>query len=337
MNRFVTALCIVCTGALLSTLFTNDIHGDDREAAVTFGSLLDEMTDLAGLAKRPGPPYHTVQFSSYDRRSVSPDEENWYANSDGFGREPIPAFAKVLREPEANGPGLYLVAQVDSPGAVVRTWAARNAMAGILRVYLDGATAPFFEGPAYDFLGRKSSSLMRQAGVDLDCGDAFAQQDTDYLPLPFAKSLRVTWEGRLDELHFYHLQVRIYGKDTPVRTFGAKRDFAEFRDQLERTVRRLIQPTSIPGGERFEVRATLEPDQTWDWVTTKPGPGAVSKLTFRVLSKDVDAALRGTLLRVTFDGASQPQVDCPVGDFSVRGPESTLSTVYPSPWRRTAR
>lgn len=39
------------------------------------GSLLEEMADLARLARLPDPPYRTVQFSSYDRpwyRSLFP-------------------------------------------------------------------------------------------------------------------------------------------------------------------------------------------------------------------------------------------------------------------------
>ena len=93
-----------------------------RGGTVTFGTLLGEMTDLAGLARLPDPQFSTVQFSSYDRRSVSPDSAGWFSNSDGFGREPIPGFLQVLRAPAGENPGEYLLAEVTGPGAVVRTW-----------------------------------------------------------------------------------------------------------------------------------------------------------------------------------------------------------------------
>jgi hypothetical protein len=50
---------------------------------VTTRSLLAEMTDLAGLAEYPDPPFTCKQFSSYDRASQTPDDyEAWFANVD---------------------------------------------------------------------------------------------------------------------------------------------------------------------------------------------------------------------------------------------------------------
>jgi hypothetical protein len=85
---------------------------------ITTGSLFEEMVDLAGLASFPDPHFRTVQFSSYDRRSRLPGGPDWFANSDGFGGEPIPNFEKVLKEPDQTGMGEYLIADLDGPGAV---------------------------------------------------------------------------------------------------------------------------------------------------------------------------------------------------------------------------
>ena len=76
---------------------------------VTTGSLYEEMIDMVGLAEFPEPAYETVQFSSYDRRSNLPGGGDWFANSDGFGNEPIPGFEAVLREPGEDGIGEYLM------------------------------------------------------------------------------------------------------------------------------------------------------------------------------------------------------------------------------------
>jgi hypothetical protein len=72
---------------------------------ITTGTLLREMADLERLARWPDPVYRTVQFSSYDRRSTTPEAPGWFSNADGFGREPIPGFLKVLREPDNTGLG----------------------------------------------------------------------------------------------------------------------------------------------------------------------------------------------------------------------------------------
>ena len=173
---------------------------------IDFGRLLHEMYDLSGLARWPDSEYTTVQYSSYDRHSVSPDAEGWYNNSDGFGRETIPAFQAVLQEPNEGGIGLYLIADVKGPGAVVRGWSA--GMDGELKAYLDGSDTPFFEGSGYDFMARKSVSLLKGANSQSGYEDAFCQQDADYMPIPFAKSFRVTWQGNIQRLHFYHLEIR---------------------------------------------------------------------------------------------------------------------------------
>src|SRR5947207_8771811 len=52
---------------------------------VTLENLLRQMTDLSLQAEFPDPPYVTRQFSSYDRMSEAPGDENWFANYDrGF-------------------------------------------------------------------------------------------------------------------------------------------------------------------------------------------------------------------------------------------------------------
>jgi hypothetical protein len=290
----------------------------EAQDAITTGTLLEEMSDLARLARWPEPAYRTVQFSSYDRRSTTSESPGWFSNADGFGREPIPNFAAVLRKPDEKGVGLYLVAHVKGPGAITRGWSA--GMGGTWRVYLDGSASPIWEGPAYDFLARRSGHYLKRAGVDLDAGDAFSQQDADYLPIPFARELKVTWEGRVGELHFYHLQVRIYDKGAAVRTFDPERDLRDFEQQLRAAVAALTRPASRPEGETSRLAATLEPQGDWSWSPERQGPGAVTELRIRLRAKELEEALRGVRLRISFDGAGRFQVEAPAGDFFGSGP-----------------
>src|SRR5438132_9427800 len=71
----VAALGLVLTG--------NPVYAAGK---VTLESLLKQMTDLSLLAEYPDPPFVAKQFSSYERRSVSPkDADGWFANDDhGF-------------------------------------------------------------------------------------------------------------------------------------------------------------------------------------------------------------------------------------------------------------
>jgi hypothetical protein len=308
-------LALVC---LLPSTFA----GEPDATGVTTGSLLEEMADLGRLARWPEPAYRTVQFSSYDRRSTTSEAPGWFSNADGFGREPIPGFLKVLREPRDGQAGLYLLAEVDGPGAIARGWSA--GMGGVLRVYLDPADGNqgvlVWEGEAYDFLARRSAQYLKAAGLDLNAGDAFSQEDADYLPLPFARGLRVTWEGKLGELHFYHLQVRRYAQGTPVRTFDPKRDLKEYEARLRGAVAALTKPAAAGLGEAVKLAGALEPGRNWTWSPASTGPGAIRELKLRLDAEKLHVALRGCLLRIACDGSQRPQVEAPVGDFFASGP-----------------
>src|SRR5436190_1225988 len=95
---------------------------------ITTNSLLHEMTDLAALADRPAIPYKTVQFSSYDRKSVASGQDGWFANED---------FGEYLREEHLDGRTEHVMADINGPGAVVRLWSANPN--GTIRFYFDGA------------------------------------------------------------------------------------------------------------------------------------------------------------------------------------------------------
>jgi hypothetical protein len=298
---------------------------------VTTGTLLQEMWDLESLARWPDPSYRTVQFSSYDRRSTTSEAPGWFSNADGFGGEPIPGFLKVLRAAREGQDGLYLLAEANGPGAIVRGWSA--GMDGVLRVYLDPSASAdgnlIYEGPAAEFLVHRSSHYLKLANIDLDPGNAFTQEDADYLPIPFRNGLKITWEGKLNELHFYHLQVRLYSDGTPVSTFDPRADLKTFETQARAAASGLRQPARAVPGNPIKLEASIEPGRGWVWAPTNIGPAAIRELRLRILGDHTDAALRGCLLRISFDGSQRPQVEAPVGDFFASGPGVNPFTSLP--------
>jgi hypothetical protein len=327
------------------------------EKAITTGTLLGEMKDLAALARFPNPGYRNVQFSSYDRRSTTPEAPGWFSNADGFGGEPIAGFMKTFRKPQKGQPGLYLVADVRGPGAIVRGWSA--GMAGVLRVYLNSKECNenplggqlIYEGPAYEFLARRSTHFLKEAGDELDAKNAFIQQDADYLPIPFANGLTVTWEGTLNELHFYHLQVREYPQGTTVQTFDPKKDLKEFEPQLRAAVAGLTNPTDDEKNSAAPLAAKIAPGGNYRNIIEMTDSSAITELTLKVRAEKLDEALRGCLLKIAFDGSQRPQVESPLGDFFASGPginpfsslpftvaaDGTLTCRFVMPFRKTAR
>lgn len=283
---------------------------------VTTGSLYAEMIDLAGLTRFPAPAYHTVQFSSTDRRSDLPGGPNWFANDDGFGGEPIPAFEAVLRPPGADSVGQYLVADVEGPGAIVRLWTA--AIEGTVQMFVDGQDTPVWSGSADDFFHRPLDAYPQVAGLDrARLGRTLYQRDAAYAPLPFARHLRVVWTGNIHRVHFYHLEVRRYAAGTSVATFRPE-DLATYRETINRVIATLADPDAAPplpgAGEARPFAVILRPGEAAEALRFD-GSGAIERLELKADAPDRDLALRQTVLHIVFDGYPWAQVQAPLGDF----------------------
>jgi hypothetical protein len=222
----------------------------------------------------------------------------------------------VLREPDAKGIGEYLIAECNGPGAIVRLWTA--AISGTVRVTIDGVEPAAFEGSADDFFRRPYDRFPQKSGLDKErFGNTIYQRDASYAPIPFAKSLRVTWTGSIREIHFYHLQVRLYDAGTPVTSFSPK-DLETYRDTIDKVTLALFDPDknlaarSQQSPQPFD--EMLAPSERKTLVRFD-GPGAVERLSVQLTAKNLDLALRQTVLYISFDGYPWGQVQSPVGDF----------------------
>ena len=207
---------------------------------ITTGSLVQEMTDLRRLADFPSPAYKTVQFSSYDHRSVLPGGPEWFANSDGFGKEPVPNFEAVLKPPAGDKPGEYLICDVAGPGAIVRTWTA--AIKGTIRLWLDDAGTPVYDGSAQEFMLCPYATYAKEAGIERDVLEGtFAQRNAGYCPIPFVKRCRMIWVGNHRDIHFYQVQIRSYEPDAEVVAFKPG-DLTRYGKAIRQAARVLASP-----------------------------------------------------------------------------------------------
>jgi hypothetical protein len=279
---------------------------------ITTGTLLKEMTDLKNLAESPMPYYHTVQFSSYDRRSTFPDAPGWFENSDGFGGEPIPGFEKVLREPDNKGIGEYLICDEEGPGAIVRLWTAD--INGNIRMYLDGQPEPVYNGSALDFFTKTYHALSPKTTVDLN--GSFTQNMAGYYPIPFAGSCKIIWEGDIENLHFYHIDIRLYDKGARVITFKPA-DITKFSEEIKNAKKILVDPDSRVVSANVETMlyaAILKSGEEKE-ILNIAGSKGICYFEMKINDHDLETALRQTVLRISFDGASDSQIQSPVGDF----------------------
>jgi hypothetical protein len=262
---------------------------------ISTSALLDDMTNLAGLAQFPDPAYTTRQFSSYDRRSKTPTQpaDDWFANDD---------CGHYLREEQHAGRNEFVMMDAQGPGAIVRIWSANPA--GTLRVYLDGGEQPVIEAPMQVLLGGRFPGLPQPLAGEYSKGWNL------YLPIPYARSCKVTSDkGGF----YYHVNYRTYPSGTKVESF-ALAQLQALGPRLERLVARLANPRgneaeSSGNAQPFELQLRAGETLRQEF----NGPMAITRASLRVSAADRDAALRGIILRVTFDG--ERTVETPLGDF----------------------
>lgn len=280
---------------------------------VTTESLINELTDLRILADYPNPGFHSIQYSSYDRRTVSPDKPGWFANDDGFGGEPIPGFQAVIKNPDTKGIGEYLICDVEGPGAIVRLWTAQ--ITGDLTVWLDQEKDPVYNGPAEPFFLHTYEALLKQEARKEWTG-SINQNMASYYPIPFSKGCRMVWKGNLSDLHFYHVQLRLYDQNARVKTFSVK-DIQENQKRLNHAAAILAEP--------FKYLDTVLFNAAYETVWLRPGEkkvvksvtgsAAIKRLAAFITAQNVEKALRQTVLEIRFDGSPWGQVQSPLGDF----------------------
>ena len=292
-------------------------------APITTESLIQEMTDLARLAEFPDPFYKVVQYSSYDRQSDLPGGPQWFANSDGFGGEKTPNFEAVLTPPvNGEGPGEYLVCDVDGPGAIVRTWSA--AIKGTIRMYLDNAETPLYDGPAEPFFKRLYDAFLTNVAIDPKSLDgAFYQRDAAYCPIPFAKHCRIVLIGNLKEIHFYQIEVRKYAPEAEVVTF-APVQLNDCVNAIAQSAQKMLNPWGLFQINRNDtlcegIKEELKPGGKAEAFLFN-GSRVIVSFSLKVQADAYDLALRQTILNIYFDGAPQAQVQSPLGDFFGQAP-----------------
>jgi hypothetical protein len=253
--------------------------------------LIGEMTDLTGLAEWPNPPYTCKQFSSYDRKAKSPTE-NWFANDD---------HSQFLRVEDRAGRKEYVLMDTDGPGAIVRIWSANPA--GTLYFYFDGAEQPGLVSKMADLLGGKHPGLPRPISGEYSKGWNL------YFPIPYARHCKVTCDAGN---FYYHVNYRTYPAGTAVETFRPE-ILTTLAPQIQTLAARLARP-------RGDVAANA-PNQSFEFELPAGesfrhefyGPAAFARVVLKVTSAQREAALRGIVIRVTFDG--EKCIESPLGDM----------------------
>jgi hypothetical protein len=177
----------------------------------------------------------------------------------------------------------------------------------VMRIYFDGETKPAIEVNMMNFFYGDDFVKPPFAAIKARGGNV-------YLPIPFSKGCKITvdknvcgWAEPPDL--FYIVQYRAYASGTNVETFNKNR-FVSFQSQLAKTSQALLQPkNNAPSGIITKSIAAGKTEE----IPLQSGSKAINYLSVKIDAKNINEALRSTILKISFDG--KETVNCPVGDF----------------------
>ncbi|MBR5403232.1 MAG: DUF2961 domain-containing protein [Bacteroidales bacterium] len=250
--------------------------------------------------------------SSHDRSSVNQNTPEWFANNDGFGFERI----------EINSGRVEKVLMEDShPGAITRLWLTTMNPKGLLRFYFDGHQEPDWIVPGFDLtefgIKELEGNPLLQCHTSYEHGVKGGQ--TLFLPIPYAKSCKVTFEepeGWTSVPRYYQIEYRRYGDDIKVESFG----IGSVRKYSSCIVKagKVLSGQPIAGGHRYSVFRQLAPGESIE--LTLPSHSSVVKelnIVARLDGIDSDLAMRSLIFEGVFDG--EKTISVPLSDYQGSG------------------
>lgn len=280
---------------------------------VTYSSLLRKMVRPDQLTRYPNPGYELLQASSWDRsEKIGPqDPKAWFGNKD---------YNNWLSKEKIDGRTEYVIMKAKGPGAITRIWAplVPPLTHRTLRIYLDGNPAPVIKENYQNFIKGSSYVKWPFAFISSDEKDSLYQYDLPvgapkqmgadfYLPIPFAKSCKVT----LDEMPFYYaIDYRMFKKGTRVRSFS-KNDFEKNHALVDSVGRELLFGNAITGYVTHKTGIIGARDSVV--IPLPMGTYSVQTIRLRINSKGKKQQNRAVVLEADFDG--RRTVWSPIAEF----------------------
>lgn len=290
---------------LVTILFT---MCSPKEPQVTMDMLLEEMVSFEESSRIPKIPYKTFLVSSYDRISMSPDMQGWFANDDGRGVIRIDTVGKRYEK---------VLFEAEGAGTITRFFISAAQLDGVLRFYFDDRRIPTLILNSYDLtkLGENGLIYPHTSYIQGERGGS-----TLYLPIPFAKSCKITFEdlAALDIPHYYQIDYRLYDAGTTVETFSLER-FETVEHKIQSVNNRLLNPYLKEDLVTTESSQKLPPSHSMS-MELPSGENAIYEIIFRIKelsAEDYPDVMRHLIFKTSFDGVETSWV--PLSDFSGGG------------------
>ena len=266
-------------------------------SSVTWCSLLEEMLSFDKMTRFPSIRYASRQASSYDRRSVSPNEEHWCANDDGWGYE---------RMEVKSGHEEKVIFDERHPGVISRIWLTSfGSPKTIVRFYLDGASEPTWQMNSFDLNDFASGSGVT-IGRSLVFPDAaWIRGSSLYLPISYSKGCKITIEELVEPTtvsRYYHINYRRYPDDVSVETLTP--EVLSRNASLLAKVNDALSSPTVERGEEISSVSTVKAGGQFR-TDIPEGPKAVDLLEIEVATEnasDLQKCIGAMTISGVFDG-----------------------------------
>jgi len=268
--------------------------------------------------------------SSYDRSG---------GNDDGFSGK----YSFIRKEA-----GGLVIADLEGPGVIYRIHTP-TPTDDVVEFYFDGEAAPRIRMKIKELYDGTHAPFLAPLVVSGVGGH------TAYVPLTYRRSCKILVKA--DTFQFYDINYATYPPDFDLATYegppseGFLRHVESAAKLFARTGSDIADALLPPGAvlSRRSVKATLAPGGSVTLFKTS-GPGRILGLKLGPASAFAGAD-RDILVRMYWDGATEPAVDCPVGDFfgysfgdpAIRSlllgtaDDGTNYIYFPMPFERSAR
>ena len=276
------------------------------QTRIDLRSLLHEMVSYDAMARWPQPEYAEKQASSYDRKSVAPGKPGWFANADA---------SQYIRTENIDDRQEHVMMDADGPGAIVRCWLTTFKRNGTIRIYFDNEKQASITIPAYDLMksGLSVGPPLLQPHSSYEAKEKGGS--TLYLPMPFARHCKITFEDKDtdNQPRYYQVNYRVYNKAVHVKTFTAAQLNAA-KGLVDSVNDQLQNPNTILSGKSTLVSKIIGKNNIVS-INLPAGPHAVKLLTVQLNS--ADTAVDKLMIKIKFDG--KQTVNCPLVDFAGSG------------------
>lgn len=301
------------------------IFSSCRQKTISLESLLNEMTDRMAITMYPKPEYQVRQFSSYDRKSVSPDSSGWWANAD---------YTQFIRAEENRGRREFVLFDADGPGAVVRWWmtfAGEGASDGIVRIYFDDSDEPEVEANILEVLsGEKLAPYPLAAAVSPET-EYERRGHNLYLPVPFSEHCKITYEcsavkfenNRWRPSIYYNINYRKYKPGTTVESFSM--EVLEKNRALIAETATLLLTDEETRVEKYSGSEEIQPGDSLKIVMDEKG-SAIESISLKLDAANLNQALRSTVVSIRFDGTETVWI--PAGELFGTGYQLNTSKTW---------